>query len=474
MDRKKTVASNFIWRLLEKSGAQGITFIVSVILARILDPNVYGVVAIVTIFTNIINVFVDSGFGNALIQKKDADDIDFSSVFYFNVFVCLIMYGLMYIASPYIAKFYDIPILTPIVRIMSLTIVISGLKNIQQAYVSKHLLFKRFFFSTLGGTIAAGIVGITMAYLGFGVWALVVQALVNNAIDTLILWFTVKWRPKLIFSWTRLRSMLSFGFKLLIAHLLDTLYKNIRSLLIGKFYDEEALAFYNRGNQMPRLILTNTTTALDSILLPVMSKDQNELTKLKEVTRKVNSVSCYIVWPLLIGLAAVGTPFISVLLTDKWLPCVPFLQILSLSYLIWPIRTANLNAIKAIGRGDVILKLEIITKIISVAIIIISLPYGPLAIAYGELIYAPIHVLIEMYPNKKLLNYSIGEQIRDILPTALLSSVMATGVLLVGRLQLSNIIILALQIIFGIAIYISLSVITRNKNFKYILSIIRK
>lgn len=228
------VITNFFWRFLERCGAQGVTFIVSIVLARLLDPTVYGTVALVTIFTTIMQVFVDSGMGNALIQKKDADDLDFSSVFYFNMAMCSVLYLIMFFAAPFIASFYRMPELTAIVRVLSFVVVISGVKNVQQAYVSRHLMFKRFFFSTLGGTIGAAVIGIAMAYLGFGVWALVAQMLFNAAVDTTILWITVKWRPKKMFSFQRLKSLFSYGWKLLASSLIDTVYNDLRQLIIGK------------------------------------------------------------------------------------------------------------------------------------------------------------------------------------------------------------------------------------------------
>lgn len=226
--------SGLMWRFLERFGAQGVTFVVSIVLARLLDPEIYGIVAIVTVFTAILNVFIDSGLGNALIQKKDADDLDFSSVFFFNMFMCVVLYLLLFAAAPFIAKFYKMPLLTPVIRVMSLTVIISGVKNVQQAYVSKHLLFKRFFFATLGGTIGAAVLGIWMAYKGYGVWALVAQGLFNASVDTLILWITVKWRPKMMFSFERFKGLFSFGWKLLVSQLIDTVYNNLRQLIIGK------------------------------------------------------------------------------------------------------------------------------------------------------------------------------------------------------------------------------------------------
>ena len=244
---KNSVVINFIWRFAERCGAQLVTFIVSIVLARILSPEDYGQIALITVFTTIMQVFVDSGLGLALIQKKDADDLDFSSVFYFNFAVCLVLYAVMFVAAPFIASFYKDTTLTPIIRVISLTIVISGVKGIQQSYVSRNMLFKRFFFSTLGGTIFSAFLGIGLAYAGFGVWAIVAQQLSNTTIDTLILWLTVKWRPKKMFSWKRLKSLLSFGWKMLVSSLLDTVYNNIRSLIIGRMYSSSDLAYYNQG-----------------------------------------------------------------------------------------------------------------------------------------------------------------------------------------------------------------------------------
>ena len=263
MQRKGNVISNFLWRFAERCAAQLVTLIVSIILARILTPSDFGTVSLVMVFTTIMQVFVDSGLGTALIQKKNADDLDFSSVFYFNFAVCLILYAGMFIAAPYIAGFYNDVSLTPIIRVISLTIVISGVKGIQQSYVSRNMLFKRFFFATLGGTIFSAFLGIGMAYAGCGVWSIVAQQLSNTAIDTLILWITVKWRPKKMFSWSRLKSLLSYGWKLLASSLLDTVYNNLRNLVIGKIYTSADLAYYNQGDKFPKVVITNINASIE-------------------------------------------------------------------------------------------------------------------------------------------------------------------------------------------------------------------
>lgn len=473
-NRRQNVASNFIWRFAERCGAQGITFVVSIVLARVLEPRMYGTVALVTVFTNIINVFIDGGLGNALIQKKDADDDDFTSVFIFNLGMCIIVYGIMYTVAPHIAKFYDIPELTSIVRVMSVALVLSGVKNIQQSYVSKNLLFKRFFFSTLGGTIAAALTGIVMAYHGFGVWALVFQYVINNTIDTLILWITVRWRPRGRFSVIKLKRLITYGWKLLASHLLDTLYKNIRSLLIGKVYDETQLAYYNKGNQLPGLVISNTVSSLDSILFPVMSKGQDDREELRRVTRRINRVSNYMIWPLMIGLAACGEVLIEVLLTEKWLPCVPFMRLLCVGYAFRPIHATNLNIIKSCGRSDIYLKIEIIKKTIEIAVIIISLPHGVIAIALGEMLVDPITSLIDAYPSKSLIGYRIVDQIIDMSPAVILSLIMGIVVYMISFLSLSKIAILFIQIFVGVVVYIVLSVVSHNDSFLYLWAMIEE
>ncbi|MBS6180972.1 MAG: lipopolysaccharide biosynthesis protein [Erysipelotrichaceae bacterium] len=472
--RSKSVVSNLIWRFAERCGAQGVSFIVSVVLARLLAPDAYGTVALVTAFTAILQVFVDSGMGNALIQKKTVDDLDFSSVFFFNFLICIILYLGMFIAAPFIADFYNMPELTLLVRVISLTLVISGIKNVQQAYVSRNLLFKKFFYATIGGTIFSAILGIAIAYMGFGVWALVVQQLSNAIIDTLILWLTVKWRPKWMFSFRRLKGLFAYGWKLLASALLDTIYNNVRQLIIGKFYSASDLAFYNKGKQFPNLIVTNINTSIDSVLLPVMSQEQDNRTRVKAMTRKAIRTSSYIMWPLMFGLAIVAEPLISLVLTEKWLPCVPYLRIFCFTYALWPIHTANLNAIKAMGRSDMFLKLEIIKKVMGVISIVLTLPFGVFAIALGYMATGPLSAAVNAFPNKKLLQYSFKEQILDLLPFFLMSCFMAILIWPIQYLALPKIAIITLQVFCGGIIYIAESKVLHIDVFDECLGMVRK
>lgn len=473
MNSKKNIFSNFIWRFAERCGAQVVAFIVSIVLARILSPDDYGTIALITVFTAILQVFVDSGLGTALIQKKNVDDLDFSSVFYFNFTVCLILYVGMFVASPYIAAFYEDNSLIPVVRVLSLTIVISGIKGIQQAYVSRHMLFKRFFFSTIGGTIISAFLGIGMAYAGYGVWALVVQQVSNTAIDTLILWGTVEWRPKKMFSFRRLKVLLTFGWKLLVSALLDTIYNNFRNLIIGKLYSSTDLAYYNQGNKFPSVIITNINTSIDSVLLPTMANAQDDRECVKQMTRRAIKTSTYVMAPLMMGLTFCAEPVVRLILTDKWLPCVPFLRIFCVTYMFWPVHTANLNAIKAMGRSDYFLKLEIIKKIMGMIILLSTMWFGVMAMAYSLLLSSVLSQIINSWPNRKLLGYGYLEQVRDFAPGILLAVGMGICVYFVGYLPFPTIVTLLIQVVSGAIIYIGVSAILKLEEFEYLIGMLK-
>lgn len=466
--------TNFMWRFTERTATQLVAFVVSIILARILAPECYGTIALVTVFTTILQVFVDSGFGTALIQKKDADELDFSSVFFFNMVMCIVLYIGMFIAAPHIATFYNDKGLTPIIRFISLTIIISGVKGIQQAYVSRNMLFKRFFFSTIGGTLISAVVGIYLAYAGYGVWALAVQQISNVFVDTLILWLTVRWHPKMMFSWTRLKSLLKFGWKLLVSALLDTVYSNLRNLIIGKKYTSADLAYFDQGDKLPKAIATNINVSIDSVLLPTMSKVQDKTEAVRTLTRRAIRISVYIVAPLMIGFACCADSLVRLVLTDKWLPCVPFIRILCVSYLFWPIHTANLNAIKAVGRSDIFLKLEVTKKAVGLALLLSTMWFGVKIMAYGLLVECLFGQIVNTWPNKKLLHYGYADQMKDIAPSILLATVMGVAVYCIGLVSMPEIVKVVVQISLGIVIYVAGSVIFHMREFEYLIKKLRK
>lgn len=474
MGNRKAVFSNLIWRFMERCGAQLVSVVVSFVLARMLDPAVYGLVAKVTIITSIMLVFVDSGMANSLIQKKDPDDLDFSSVFFFNVAFCLVLYVGLFFAAPLIAEYNGQPELTAIVRVLGLTVVVAGVKNVQQAYVSKTMQFKRFFFATLGGTAVSAAVGIAMAYKGFGVWALVAQQLSNVTINTCVLWLTVGWRPKAMFSLGRLRALLGYGWKLLASGLLDTVYNKLREIFIAVFYTDTDLAFYNRGNALPNLIVENINSSIDSVLLPVLSAEQDHAEQVREMTRRAIKVSSYIIMPLMMGLAVCAEPFVRFFLTEKWLPCVPYLRIFCFTYSFYPLHTANLNAIKAMGRSDLFLILEIVKKAVGITALLLTMRLGVYPMALSLLATSVLSQIINAWPNSRLLNYSYLRQLADLLPTILLAAAMGACVYPVSLLGLSDIVTLVIQVPLGVLVYVLGSKLLRIDSFEYLMSIVKK
>lgn len=472
--RINNIISSLVWKFAERISAQLVTFIVSIILARLLSPQDYGNIALVTVFITIANVFVVSGFGSALIQKQKTDNIDFSSVFYANIVFSCFLYSLIYFMSPIVANFYDSPILCPVLRVLGLRIPIAAINSIQQAYVSRNMLFKKFFFSTLFGTLLSGVVGCIMAYMGYGIWSLVAQYLVNTSVDTIVLWFTVKWRPDFVFSIKRVKVLFSYGWKLLLSGLLDTGYTQLRSLVIGKKYTSSDLAYYNRGQQYPQLIVTNINTSISSVLFPAISKYQDDLSKVKSMTRRAIKTSSYIMWPLMIGLGVIAEPLVSLMLTDKWLPCVSYLQIACFTYAFWPIHTANLEALKAIGRSDIFLKLEVLKKGIGLLLLIATMNYGVMAIALSLIVSTIVSSFINASPNKKLLGYSYVDQIKDMMPAFLLSCVMGIVIYPLSFFINDLLMLIVIQIVLGAIFYILLSRILKLESFMYILGTILK
>ena len=470
----KKVTVNFFWRFFERCGAQVVSFVVSIILARLLDPSVYGEIALVMVFTCLLQVFIDGGMGLALIQKKNADDLDFSSVFYFNVIACIVLYGGVFAAAPFIADFFRLPHLTPVIRVLGLSLIVSGVQNIQQAYVSKNLIFKKFFFSTLGGVWGSAVVGVSMAYMGYGVWALVAQHLVNVSLGTLILWGTVPWRPKLMFSLQRLKGLFNYGWKLLVSSLLDAGYNHLQQLIIGRIYTVKDLAFYNQGQHFPNVVVTNINTSIDSVLLPAMAAEQDDRERVRSMTRRSISVTTYVMMPMMMGLAVCAEPLIRLVLTEKWLPCVPFLRIFCFSYAFRPVHTANLNAIKALGRSDLFLKLEIVKKVFGLLAVLITMNISVMAMAYSLIFTSILSQIINSWPNKKLLNYNYFAQLKDMMPQISLSLVMGASVYSVQFLKMNDVATLVTQVIVGIGVYALFSKLFKIESYSYIESAVLK
>ncbi|WP_097027911.1 lipopolysaccharide biosynthesis protein [Clostridium peptidivorans] len=470
---KSKVLASLFWKLMERGGTQGIQFIVQIALARLLVPDDYGVIALIAIFITIANVFVQSGFNIALIQKKDVNETDFSSVFYLSLLVASLLYIILFFIAPSIATFYHEVQLILILRVLSITLFFGAFNSIQNAVISRKMQFKKLFFSSLGAMLVSGTIGIVFAYTGFGVWALVAQQLINQFMITTILWFTVKWRPKLVFSFKRVKGLFSYGWKLLVSSLIDTLYMNLRSLIIGKIYNPATLGFYNRGDQFPQIIVTNINGSIQSVMLPAIASEQDNRQRVKGMVRRSIATSSFILFPMMVGLAVIAEPLVIVLLTDKWLPCVPFLQISCASYALWPIHTANLQAINALGRSDIFLRLEVIKKLIGLIVLWISINYGAYGIAIGTLVSGIISTFINAYPNLKLLKYSYKEQCKDILPSLILSLIMGAIIYNIKWFNMQSWLTLILQIFFGSFIYIIMANIFKLECYIYLLATLK-
>lgn len=471
---KNQVISGLFWKFGERIIAQGVSFVISVILARLLMPEQYGVIALILIFINIANVFVTNGLGESLIQKQDSGDTEFSTMFYCSLAISGVLYMMIFIFAPFIASFYDNEELIILIRILVLQLPLSAIKTIQHAYVSKHMMFRKFFFSTLGGTLISGTIGVIMAYQGCGVWALAEQYLVNSAIDMLVLFFTVPWRPKLMFDMQSAKILFAYGWKLMLSQLINTLYNELRSLIIGKTYSSADLAYYNRGNHFPSLIITNINTAISNVLFPAMSKVNNSIADVKNMTRRSMKVSSYIIFPLMAGIIAAAEPMVRVLLTEKWIFCVPFLRLCCIYWAFQPLQTANVQAIKAVGRSDICLKLEVIKKLIGFALLFASVPFGVFAIVISNTVYGGISMLINIRPNKKLIDYGYKEQFADIVPSFLLSAFMGGAVYAIGFIPTDAVIVLVIQIISGIALYIAGSYYFKIDSFVFLAGSIKK
>ncbi|RSX55924.1 polysaccharide biosynthesis protein [Bifidobacterium dolichotidis] len=457
---------------MERAAAQLVAFVVSIVLARLLSPREFGLIAIITVFTSLLAVFVDSGLGTSLIQKKDADELDFSSVFYFNLFACVVLYAALFMSAPLISDFYHMPELTWPVRILGLTLVITGVKSIQQSFVAKNLLFKRFFWATLIGTVSSAAVGIAMAVMGFGVWALIAQQISNAVIDTAVLWITVRWRPHLCFSWDRLRSLLSMGWKFLTASLIDTAYSNLRDFVIGKRYSSVDLAFFNRGRSLPSFIFSNVNISLNSVLLPVLSRAQDSVDRLRQITRRSLQIGSFFVWPMAVGLAVTAGNIVDLLFGPKWAAAVPYLQIYAFVSATTPIQVANVNAIKAVGRADTFLWLEVCKKIIGTAIVFIALPFGVVAIALSAIVYSAIAFVLNTRMTRRIVNYSCLEQLRDMLPFMGLSVVMGIAVWAINFLSVPVLLQFTIQVILGLTLYLSAAALLRIEAWQYTKNIV--
>lgn len=470
---KGKILSGLFWKVLENGGVQIVQFVISLILARLLGPERYGTIAILLVFIAIANVFIQSGFQTSLIQKRQVDELDYSSVFYLSLGVAALLYAVIFAGAPAVASFYHDPELKPMLRVLALMIFFGAVVSVQTAMVSRKMEFRKMCIASLLATCLSGIAGVIGAYRGLGTWALVVQQLGTQFLLMVFLWVLVGWRPAKVFSFSRVKTLFSYGWKLLCSSLLDTLYNNLYTMVIGRIYQKDVVGYYNRGNQFPQLIVNNLAASIQAVMLPAFSASQEEKERMKAMVRRSIVTSAFVIFPMMAGLIAVAKPLISIILTEKWLPCVPFLQIMCVGYAMWPIHIANLQAINALGRSDIFLKLEIIKKALGLAVLAVSIPFGIYAMVWLKAATDFVGTIINAYPNKKLLDYSFVEQWKDVCPALILSVLMGAAVYGLQLFIHNNWILLIAQISGGVVIYGGLAWLFKVESFRYLTGIVK-
>ena len=476
---KSKVAKGAVWTLLEKMSGQIVQFVVGMILARLLTPNDYGTVALTGIFFAVAGVLVDCGFGGALIQKKDADELDYNSVFYLNLVFSFVVYTVLFFAAPWIADFYKTPVLKNIVRVSAVCFIFNAINAIQGAELTKKMLFHLSFRISLITCITSAVCGVTLAFMGFGVWALVWATLLSGFVGVIARWFIIAWRPKLMFSFSRLKPLFSYGWKMTVSALIDQVFVNLTGLLIGKFYTKADLAYVGKGRALPQLAMNEVDATLGRVTFPALVLLQNDKAKLREAMRRTMRCSTFLVFPLMVGIAACAKSELLLLYGPQWVPATPYMMLACFGYALWPFHTINLRGILALGRSDVHLKLEIIKKTLVLIVILSTFRLGVLPwIAISTFFMGPVCVLINSWPNRQLLDYTIGMQIMDVLPTALVCIAEAAVVfgidfacdacapmLGVGEAGIRLNVFLAcklmLQFVFGVGTFFGLSYVFR-------------
>lgn len=468
------VLSGLFWKALENGGVQLVQLVISLILARLLGPERYGTISLLLVFIAIANVFIQTGFQTSLIQKRQVDDLDYSSVFYLSLGVAAILYGLIFAGAPAVAVFYQDPELKPMLRVLALMIFFGAVVSVQTAIVSRKMEFRKMCIASLLATCLSGIAGVIGAYNGFGTWSLVIQQLGNQFLLMIFLWGLVGWKPEKKFSMERVKVLFSYGWKLMCSSLIDTVYNNLYTMVIGKIYQKDVVGYYNRGNQFPQLIVNNLAASIQAVMLPAFSASQEDRDRMKAMVRRSIVTSAFVVFPMMAGLIAVAKPLISIILTEEWLPCVPFLQIMCVAYAMWPIHIANLQAINALGRSDIFLKLEIVKKVLGLLVLAVSIPFGIYAMVWLKAATDFAGTIINSYPNKKLLDYSFTEQWRDVFPALLLSVIMGGAVYSIQFLIHNNWLLLITQILTGIVVYAGLSWLFKVESFKYLVGMVKR
>lgn len=471
---KNKAVKGVMWSAIERFSVQFVQLIIQILIARILSPDDFGIIGMIAIFIAIAQSFIDSGFSNALIRKRDRTDIDNSTVFYFNIVVGAVFYLLLYLCAPAIAKFYNTPILVPVTRIVGLGVIFNSLAVVQRANLTAKVDFKTQAKASLISVIISGGCGLSLAYKGFGVWSLVAQTLLNGGCNTIFLWIFAKWYPKWVFSWKSFREMFSFGSKLLLSGLMDTLYKNIYTIVIGKFYSAGDLGYFTKANQLASFPSSNITGILQRVTYPLLCENQGNKEVLRTRYRTFLRLSAYVVFPLMVGLAVLAEPLIETLLTDKWIAAVPLLQLLCLSMMWYPIHAINLNLLQVQGRSDLFLRLEVIKKIVGVSILCITIPMGVVWMCVGKIVVTIIALIINTHYTGKLIGLGFLKQMRDLLPSLVYSFLMGAAVMLITMVVDNNILQIIIGIAVGVVVYFVMSKITRSEEYKTLMSLVHK
>lgn len=461
-----------IWSSIDRFATQGITFAIGLVMARLLTPEDYGVIAMLAFFLAISQTFIDSGFSSALIRKKDITEVDNSTVFYFNVVIGLLCYAILWFTSPLIASFYDIAILSPILKVVGLTLIFNSLTIIQQTKLTIELDFKTQTIISIISWSIPGCVGLYLAYQGFGPWALAIQMVLSPFLRMICLWLFVKWRPLPVFSKKSFTELFSFGSKLLSVGILNTTYNNLSTLLIGKIFSASSLGYYSRAQQFVGYTTWNIESILQRVTYPVLCSIKEEEERLKLNYRRIIKVSTFIIFPLTLGMAAVAAPLIRFILTDKWDGAIPLLQILSLAGMWFPIHAINLNLLNVKGRSDVVLKIELIKKGIGLTLLCISIPFGLLWFCWSCVLSALISLIINFYFVGKYADIKMKTQITDLLPTLFQSAIMYGVVWLILPLFSTNLGQLLAGVSAGGLTYILLAYLMKSQELKMVFDIV--
>lgn len=470
---KSKIIWGLFWKFMEKSASQIVSMIISLILARLLSPNDYGEIALITIFIQISAIFTTNGFNTALLRKKKADLLDFSSVLFFSIFISGIMYLLLYVSAPFIAHYYNNMHIKSVLRVVAIQLFPQAIYSIQNVYVSRNMKFKQLFWGNLLGTAVSGGIGILLALKGAGVWALVAQSIMSSTFIVCILFWMIDWRPRLQFSFQRIKELLNFGSKMLGIGLLDAVFSNLYNAIVGKVYSIEQLVFYNRGQQFPKIITSSFENAETGVSLPALASHNDDKIAVKQMTRKMIKGHTYIVLPCLAGLAAVSEPLTMVLLTEKWAASIPYMQAFCLVYVFYTLNSLNVSALYALGESGRVLKMQIVKKIAIVIEVVISIRYGIMVLVFSQLFEGIFECMLHAYLAKKVFDYCYVEQIKDVLPQILASAVMGVLVFMVGFLEISVLVQLIVQIMVGISVYILFSKIFKISALDMFLDLIR-